>query len=203
MRGYYFITDSNLSIAGNISDVQNAVRAGVSFVQYREKDKDTLFLYREALQISEICRSFNTPFVVNDRIDIAMAVDADGVHLGQTDMPYDVARSLLGKKKIIGITVHNIEEAILAEKQGADYIGVAPIFSTATKKDAGEPCGLKGLEEIKKVCKIPVAAIGGINISNAHDVIKAGADMICAISAVVSSNDVFGEIEKFNSLFKK
>ena len=201
MRGYYFITDSGLSVAGNVSDVKNAVSAGVEIVQYREKLKDTGELYREALILSGICRGSGTRFIVNDRIDIALAVDADGVHLGQDDMPYDAARKLLGQNKIIGVTVHNIDEAIDAEKAGADYLGVSPIYSTSTKRDAGAPGGLELVAAIKRVCRLPLIAIGGIELSNAPDVIKEGADMVCAISAVVARPDAAAEIRKFQTMF--
>lgn len=201
MRGYYFITDSGLSLAGNASDVRNAVYAGVSIVQYRDKSKDTGALYDEALHLSKICRESNTKFIVNDRIDIALAVDADGVHLGQGDMPYDVARRILGQGKIIGITVHNVDEALDADRAGADYLGVSPIFSTSTKRDAGAPGGLELVAGIRRVCKVPVVAIGGIDLSNAAGVIAAGADMVCAISAVITKPDVAAGIRKFQDLF--
>ncbi len=201
MRGYYFITDSGLSLAGNLSDVRSAVSAGVEIVQYREKSGESGALYEEALRLAEICRGTEAKFIVNDRIDIALAVDADGVHLGQNDIPYDVARRILGADKIIGITVHSVEEAVKAERGGADYLGVSPIFSTSTKKDAGIPAGLKLIADVKRVCKIPVVAIGGIDLSNAPEIIAAGADMVCAISAVITKPDVVGEMQKFQALF--
>ncbi len=201
MRGYYFITDSGLSLAGNLPDVRGAVSACVDIVQYREKSGDTGALYDEALRLAEICRGTVTKFIVNDRIDIALAVNADGVHLGQSDMPYDAARKILGADKIIGITVHSVDEAVKAEREGADYLGVSPIFSTSTKKDAGIPAGLKLIADVKSVCKIPVVAIGGIDLSNAPEVIAAGADMVCAISAVITKPDVAAEIKRFQKLF--
>lgn len=201
MRGYYFITDSGLSLAGNLSDVRSAVSAGVEIVQYREKSGESGALYEEALRLAEICRVTAAKFIVNDRIDIALAVNADGVHLGQSDIPYDVARRILGADKIIGITVHSVDEAVKAEREGADYLGVSPIFSTSTKKDAGIPAGLKLIADVKRVCKIPVVAIGGIDLSNAPEVIAAGADMVCAISAVITKPDVVGEMWKFHELF--
>jgi thiamine-phosphate pyrophosphorylase len=137
VRGYYFITDARLSRAGNESDVRDAVAAGVRVVQYREKGADTRAVYEEALRLREFCRG--ALFVVNDRVDLALAVDADGVHLGQQDLPYDLARRLLGPEKIIGITVSSLAEALDAARLGADYLGVSPIFSTSTKADAGEP----------------------------------------------------------------
>lgn len=201
MRGYYFITDSGLSVAGNISDVKTAVGAGVTVVQYREKDMDTAEMYREAMELRRLCRGRGTLFIVNDRIDIALAVDADGVHLGQDDMPYDVARRILGDDKIIGISAGCMEEALAAEKAGADYIGAGPVFATSTKTDAGKPCGIEFISALRGECGLPVVAIGGINMDNAIEVISAGADMVCAISAVVGSRDVAGEIKKFTRLF--
>jgi thiamine-phosphate pyrophosphorylase len=173
----------------------------VEAVQYRNKYASAEEMYEEALQLRKLCK--NVTFLVDDRIDIALAVGADGVHLGQDDLPYGIARRLLGKKKIIGLTVHNLSEARKAQGLGADYISVSPIFKTATKKDAGIPVGLHLIEKIKRQIKIPVIAIGGINLSNAQDVIRSGADGLCAISAVVTKNDVKREIEKFQELFKR
>ena len=200
MKGYYFITDSGLSSAGNISDVKQAEACGVCVVQYRNKNAETREMYEEALRLREICR--NTLFLINDRIDIALAVDADGVHLGQSDMPYRAARKMLGHEKIIGITVHNLAEAIEAQRSGADYLGVSPIFQTATKSDAGKPAGIALIEEIRAQVDIPLIAIGGIDLGNAPEVIKSGADGLCAISAVVSKESVGEEIRKFQELFK-
>lgn len=200
MIGYYFITDSSLSLAGNISDVKNALLAQVKFVQYRAKHLNTKEMYGEALKLREICGKAN--FLVNDRVDIALAVNADGVHLGQDDLPYRVARRLLGRKKIIGVTVHNIREAKEAQKAGADYVGVSPVFSTGTKQDAGRPIGIASLKNIREAVSIPIVAIGGINLLNVDKIIRAGAGGLCAISAVVTKRNVRREIEKFQELFK-
>lgn len=197
MKGYYFITDDRLSIGGTASDVEKAVAAGVGVIQYRNKSAGTRVLYDEARVIRDLCTGTRSRFIINDRIDIALAVDADGVHIGQDDMPYGLARKLIGRGKIIGVTVHNAGEALEAEMMGADYLGVSPVFVTATKPDAGGACGVEILREIRRVCKIPIVAIGGIDISNVDRVIEAGADMVCAISAVVAKPDVFAEIEKF------
>jgi len=201
--GYYFITDANLSKAGNINDVKNAVSAGVRVVQYRNKSGSTKELYEEALVLKKICKN-KAIFLINDRVDIAVAVNSDGVHLGQDDMPYRVARKILGRKKIVGLTVHTLKEAKKAEEFGVNYLGVSPIFSTDTKKDAGKPAGISLIKKIKSRIsgKIPVVAIGGINLSNAGEVISAGADGLCAISAVVTKNHIKKEIEKFQKLFK-
>ncbi|MCK5283603.1 MAG: thiamine phosphate synthase [Nanoarchaeota archaeon] len=200
IKGYYFITDNALSKAGNISDVKKAIEADTSIIQYRNKSNSTKEMYEEAKQLKEICK--NALFIINDHVDIALAINADGVHLGQDDMPYEAARKLLGKDKIIGVTVHNPEEAIAAEKIGANYIGVSPIFATSTKSDAGRPAGTILIKEVKKICKIPLVAIGGINLKNAEQAVKAGADSLCAISAVITKDNVKEEIEKFQELFK-
>lgn len=200
MKGYYFITDSGLSRAGNINDVEQAEACGVCVVQYRNKNAETRAMYEEAIKLKEICH--DALFLINDRIDIALAIDADGVHLGQSDMPYRAARKILGPEKIIGITVHNLAEAVEAQRSGADYLGVSPIFQTATKSDAGKPAGIVLIEEIRARVDIPLIAIGGIDLGNAPEVVRAGADGLCAISAVVAKESVGGEIRKFQELFR-
>lgn len=200
IRGYYLITDSELSKKGNISDVKNALEANVKVVQYRSKLDDTEHILEEARVLKELCKD-KAIFIINDRVDIALSVDADGVHLGQGDMPYETARDLLGKDKEIGVTVHNLQEAVLFEKKGADYLGVSPIFATSTKDDAGQPCGVEVIKEIRERCRIPLVAIGGIDLKNAKSAIDAGADAVCAISAVVTKDDVKNEILKFQRLF--
>jgi len=201
LKGYYFITDSALSRAGNVSDVRSALKAKVKIVQYRNKDASTKKMFDEALELRRICKGVT--FIINDRVDIALAVNADGVHLGKDDLPYFFARKMLGKKRVIGLTVHSIKEALKAQEEGADYIGVSPIFATATKPDAGRSAGIKLLREINERLRIPIIAIGGINLQNAAQVISVGADGLCAISAVVTKPDVKAEIEKFQDLFKK
>lgn len=202
MKGYYFITDSVLSNAGNCSDVTEAVEAGVAVVQYRNKNGETRDLFTEAMELREICRDSGTLFIVNDRIDIALAVDADGVHVGQEDMPYSVARRLLGGKKIIGVSVHTLELAVEAEKAGADYLGVGPVFPTTTKPDAKEARGVSLIREVKQAVQVPVVAIAGISLDNVQEVVEAGADMVCAISAVVGSSDVKAEIMKYQRMYR-
>lgn len=199
ISGYYFITDSALSRAGNASDVRSAVAAGVRAVQYREKALDTKKMYEEALALRKICKG--ALLIINDRVDVALAAGADGVHIGREDSSYRLARRLLGKDKIIGVTAHNIEEAKEAERLGADYIGLSPIFKTSTKKDAGRPAGLSLIREVRSSVSIPIIAIGGINLSNAEEAIAAGADGLSAISAVVTKPDARKEMQRFQSLF--
>jgi len=168
-------------------------------VQYRRKTGETGALFAEAMRLRARCRG-KTKFVVNDRLDIALAVDADGVHIGQDDMPFGTVRRLLGPDRLIGLTVHSVAEAIEGERMGADYLGVSPIFATATKKDAGEPGGLMLLRDIRAAVSLPLAAIGGIGLGNAASVIAAGADMVCAISAVVCGDNVGKRIAAFQRL---
>jgi thiamine-phosphate pyrophosphorylase len=196
----YFITDSRLTRKTILEDVKSAIRAGVKIIQYREKGESTGDMIKEAKKIGELCKKNNVLFIINDRVDIVLAVDADGVHLGNKDMTYSIARKILGSKKIIGLTVHNIREAVEAERIGADYIGVSPIFETKTKLDAGRPAGLKLIKDIKKAIKIPFVAIGGINENNLGSVIEAGARSIAAISAILTKDNVEKECKKFREV---
>jgi len=200
IKGYYFITDALLSKHGNISDVKAALAAGVKVVQYRNKNASIVEALEEARELRQICSGIT--FLINDSVELAQKVNADGVHLGSDDAFYEEARKALGPDKIIGLTVHNVEEAQEAEAKGADYLGVSPIFSTTTKSDAGNPVGVKLVQDVKNCCKIPIVAIGGINLDNAPEVVAAGADALCAISAVITKDDVAGEIRKFQSLWK-
>lgn len=199
---FYLVTDSGLSKKGTLSDVKEAIEAGCKIVQYREKNRSTKEMIGEAAEIKRIC-SDKAIFLVNDRIDVALAVDADGVHIGQDDMPIGTARMLLGEDKLIGLTVHNKDEAIEAEKKGADYVGLSPIFDTATKKDAGDGIGSEKIQEIKTAISIPVVAIGGINKENCESVVQNGADSLVAISAVICSDDVKSEIKSFIDIIRK
>jgi thiamine-phosphate pyrophosphorylase len=199
MKGYYFITDASLSRAGNAADVRAAAAAGVSIIQYRNKSHITRDMYEEALHLKRSCGPAR--FIINDRVDIALAVGADGVHIGQEDLPYAETRRLLGPERIIGVTVHDVDEAVEAEAAGADYLGLSPIFATGTKEDAGAPCGTGIIRDIKARCRIPVVAIGGINTDNLGEVIASGADMVCAISAVVMRSDVTAAILEFQKRY--
>ncbi len=199
MQGFYFITDDVLSVNGSLSDVKAAVSAGVEVIQYRAKDKSTKLMCEQASELK--CAAQNVLFLINDRIDVVQAVDADGVHLGQDDMPCNLARRIIGPDKIIGISVDNAQQAALAQEQGANYIGIGAIFATNTKTEAAT-LGIKTIEHISKHVSIPIVAIGGINLENAKQIIAVGADAVCAISAVVTKQDVTREILKFQRLFK-
>ncbi|MEM5871387.1 MAG: thiamine phosphate synthase [Candidatus Aenigmatarchaeota archaeon] len=184
-KGLYFITDRSLSKKGVVEDVKAAISGGAKIVQYREKNLTMKEMVREAKEISKICKKNKVIFIVNDRVDLALAVEADGVHLGQDDIDFFDARKILGKNKIIGISVSSIKEAKRFEKLGADYVSLGPIFATSTKKDAGEPIGIEAIKEAKKKLKIPFTVIGGINFENLRSVIEAGAESVCMISAII------------------
>jgi len=198
----YFITDSKLTKKTILDDVKAAIKAGVKIIQYREKNKPIDIMLKEAKEIKELCDKNNILLIINDNIDIPHLIDADGVHLGNEDISYKKARELL-KDKIIGLTIHNVEEAIEAEKLGADYIGVSPIFETKTKPDAGPAAGLKLIENVKEAVKIPQVAIGGINLENIDSVIKAGATSAAVISAIITKDDVEAECKKFINRIKQ
>ena len=192
---YYFITDRTLSRRNVIEDVEAALRAGVRVVQYREKALATAAMIDEARKIAQLCRG-KAKFIVNDRLDVALASDADGVHLGPDDMNLEDARKMLGKGKIIGVSVSSIEEAKRCEEAGADYVSLSPIFATATKKDAGQPLGIAAIKEAGQKLRIPFTVIGGINQGNLPDILNAGARSVCMMSAVLKAKDVEAEIRK-------
>jgi len=173
--GFYFITDRGLSSSNVIEDTMAALDGGAPVVQYREKHLGSREMLREANEINRFCAGKNVAFIVNNRIDLCLAAGASGVHLGQGDMPLSIARKIL-PGRIIGVTVHNLAEAIKAEGEGADYLGVSPIFATETKQDAGAACGPEMITEIKEKISLPVVAIGGITLNNLGLVLDAGAD---------------------------
>ena len=199
---FYFVTDSELSKNNIFSDAENAIKAGCKIIQYREKNKSTKDMIEEARQLKEICEG-KAILLVDDRVDVALAVGADGVHIGQEDIPYETARLLLGMNKIIGLTVHNLEEAIEAEKLGVNYIGLAPIFKTDTKEDAREPIGTKMIETVRRSVSLPIVAVGGINKHNVKDVIDSGADSVVSIYAVLNSDNVYNEVSEFVKIIKE
>jgi thiamine-phosphate pyrophosphorylase len=174
--------------------------AGVKWVQYRDKEKSRREIYEEAIRLRKLTKDFNAVLIVNDYADIALAVDADGVHLGQDDLPIEEARKIMGRDKIIGISTHSLERAIDAEKEGADYIGFGPVFRTTTK-DAGMPKGTDMLQKIKKHVQIPVVAIGGINIENIRLVLDTGVDAVAVASAILSG-DIVGNTNRFMEIIR-
>jgi thiamine-phosphate pyrophosphorylase len=188
--GFYFITDAGLSVNGHIEDVRQALEAGSAMVQYREKNKPYEERIKEARAIQELCKKAGVPFIVNDDVELAKDISADGVHVGQEDMAAQAARKIVGPDAILGVSVEKVGQAKAAIEAGADYLGVGAIFLTDTKPDIGEPIGIQGLRQVRAMTDLPIAAIGGIGKKNANQVLEAGADMICAISAVLASGRV-------------
>jgi thiamine-phosphate pyrophosphorylase len=189
--GLYVVTDEGLSKGlTHLQIAERAVRGGASVIQLRDKSLGGRKLLETALKIKKVCKKAGALFIVNDRLDVALASGADGVHLGQEDLPLKDALRLVPKSFLIGITVHDVAEAVEAQKGGASYLGLSPIFQTGSKSDAGAACSVWMITEVKKKVSIPVVGIGGINASNAREVLEAGADGIAVISAVVSQPDV-------------
>ena len=186
----YLVTDKGLARGRTILKILTAaVRGGATVVQLREKDCSTRDFIDQALGIKKFLSAQGVPLIINDRMDVAQAVKADGVHLGQTDMPLEMAKSILGDSMIIGISAESLEDAIEAEKGGADYLGVSPIYATPTKTDTAPPLGLEGLREIRKAVRLPLVGIGGLNRDNAAEVVRSGADGIAVVSAIVAADD--------------
>lgn len=188
----YVITDERLGRGrSHLQIAEAAIRGGADVVQLRDKTSSSRRLYDIALQLRRLTREALVPFVVNDRLDVALAADADGVHIGREDLPASVVRRILGSGKILGVSAETVEEAVTAEKDGADYLGVGPVFEArGTKADAGEPLGLDLIARIRRKCRIPIVAIGGINAENARLVRDAGANAAAVISAVASADDI-------------
>ncbi len=181
--------------------VEAAIAGGADAIQLRDKAAAGGSLYRVALELREITRRANVSFIVNDRLDIALAVDADGVHVGQQDLPASAARRVLGPGKILGVTAETVEEALLAEKDGADYLGVGPVFEArGTKSDAGPPQGPAIIATMRPHTRLPIVAIGGIKAANARLVREAGADCAAVISAIVGADDIAQAARELKSI---
>lgn len=201
----YAVTDRSwLGTESLYSQVKKAIDGGITFVQLREKELAQEAFYKEALEIQVLCREKNIPFVINDNVALAKEIDADGVHVGQEDMEAGDVRSLLGPDKIIGVSAHSVEEALLAEKRGADYLGVGAAFSTNSKKDVS----CISHETIRDICQavqIPVIAIGGINETNIEELKGTGICGVAVISAIFAKKDITGAArtlrERVDTLF--
>jgi len=194
MKGLYLVTDSALCEKRKTpleEVVLQAVQGGASYVQVREKDMSTRAFMDEAKVLKDMLDRFGVPLIVNDRVDIALAVGADGVHLGQSDMPYNVARGIMGPEAIIGVSVETWDDVEKVEKLDCDYVGISPVFSTPTKTDTKDEWGIDGVTKIRAFSRHKLVAIGGINETNAWDVVRAGADCIAVVSAICSAEDPF------------
>ena len=196
----YLVTDKSDDVEKFLNTIEEAIKGGTSVVQIREKTADTLDFYNLALKVKEITTKYNVPLIINDRVDIAMAIDADGVHVGQSDMPCDVTRRLIGEDKILGVSAATIDEAQKAQRDGADYIGTGAVFPTKTKDDAPSVTKQE-LKEIVESIDIPVVAIGGINMDNAHELIDTGIAGLSVVSAIMSSDNPKKSSEELLNIF--
>ena len=196
----YLVTDKSDDVDKFLETIEEGIKGGVSVVQIREKTADTLDFYNLALKVKEITTKYDVPLIINDRVDVALAVDADGVHVGQSDMPCDVTRKLIGDDKILGVSAATIAEAQKAEKDGADYIGTGAVFPTATKDDAPK-ITKKDLKDVADSINIPVVAIGGINAENAHELNGTGIAGLSVVSAIMSAENPKKASEELLNIF--
>jgi thiamine-phosphate pyrophosphorylase len=203
----YLVTDRILAKGRPVEFiVEQAVKGGATLVQLREKNCSTLDFVNLAVLIKKMLVPYHIPLIINDRLDVALASDADGLHIGQEDMPYVIARKILGKDKIIGLSVENIDQAMEANNFDVDYIGLSPVFVTGTKPELANALGLEGIRKITSFSKHCIVAIGGIHAKNAAEVLKSGANGLAVVSAIVSSDDplkaarkIKQEIDKFKN----
>lgn len=187
----YLVTNREILINCNIEEaVEKAIIGGATLVQLREKHISTMEFYDIAKRVKIVTEKYDIPFIINDRIDIALAVDADGVHVGQSDMPASIARKLIGENKLLGVSASNITEALKAEKDGADYLGIGAIFPTDTKQDANHVT-VKQLKEINEKIHIPSVAIGGIHENNINLLKNTGIAGVSIISAILGNKNIF------------
>jgi thiamine-phosphate pyrophosphorylase len=187
----YLVTDSRLHKGHSVLDqVELALQGGIRIVQLREKDLPEGHFIKLASEALKLTSSYNAFLIINDSLEIARATGADGLHLGQEDMSLKEARKVLGDDMVIGISVKTVEEALQAERDGADYVAVNGVFPTATKEDLGYLPGLEGVTKIRQATRLPVIGIGGINLQNCCSVIEAGADGIAVVTAITMSDDI-------------
>lgn len=204
MRGIYLVTDRSLCLGRPLQEVVlQALRGGAAYVQLREKEISTREFVEEAVAIKKILSPYGIPLIINDRVDVALACGAEGVHLGQEDMPYQTARRLMGKEAIIGLSVETWQDVEAAEMLDVDYIGVSPVFATPTKTDTKKPWGLEGLRRVKAFSRHPLVAIGGINDATAESVVRAGAHCLAVVSAICASDDPQAAAMRLNAIIDK
>lgn len=199
----YLVTDRSwLGEKTLYQQTEEAIKGGVTFVQLREKNLDDESFLSEAFKIQELCKKYHIPFVVNDNVEIARKINADGVHVGQSDMGAENVRNILGDGKILGVSAQTVEQAVLAEKQGADYLGVGAVFPTGSKADADDV----SFETLKAICEavsIPVVAIGGINAENVLSLKDSGISGVAVISAILSAENIESASENLKELTEK
>jgi thiamine-phosphate pyrophosphorylase len=201
----YCITASKLSLGrSNLDVVQQMLEANIKIIQYREKDFPMRQKYRECLDIRDMTARYNACFIINDDVHLALAVESDGIHVGQDDLPVEKVRDLVGDKMLIGLSTHSPEQAENAVKTGAvDYIGVGPLYQTSTKKDVQPPVGLGYLDYAARRHQIPFVAIGGIKESNLTEVVKHGANCVCLVSEITGAPDIGARIRDLRKQFSQ
>jgi thiamine-phosphate pyrophosphorylase len=202
--GIYAITAEKFSRGrDNVSVAEKMIAGGVGIIQYREKHDQKSFrsMYAECLAIRQLTRQSGIPFIVNDYVELAVLVDADGVHVGQDDLPVAAVRQIVGDK-IIGLSTHGPDQARAALEAGADYIGAGPIFATQTKDDVCDPVGLNYLEHVLDRIPLPAVAIGGIKINNIQQVLERGAQTVCLVTEIVGAQDITGTVRRLSEMVK-
>lgn len=198
----YLVTDQHALRGRSLTEVvRQAVQGGVTCVQLREKAASTRDFVALALALQTLLRPLGVPLVINDRIDVALACGAQGMHLGQSDMPVALARQLLPPEVFIGLSVDNLDDVRRAAGQPVDHLGVSPVFATPTKTDTAPPWGLNGLRHVRAMTDLPLVAIGGIHLGNAAEVLAAGADGLAVVSAICSADDPGAAARSFKALF--
>jgi thiamine-phosphate pyrophosphorylase len=196
---YCITSESHSNGKSNIDVVEEMIASGIQLIQYREKEKKMGEKYHQCIKIRELTRKAGVCFIVNDHVDLALMVEADGVHIGQEDLPIEAVRQLVGPGKVIGLSTHSPEQARDAVARGADYIGVGPIFQTFTKKDVCDPVGLSYLDFVTRHMDIPFVAIGGIKIHNVNQVVRHGADCVSLVTEIVGANHIGNTIKEIRA----
>lgn len=198
----YLVTDNDiLGERDFYKCIEDAIKGGVTMVQLREKDASGKEFLEKAFKLRKITRKYNIPFIINDRVDIAIICDADGVHVGQSDIDAKFVRSLIGENKILGVSARNLNEAKKAKEDGADYIGVGAMYSTSTKLDA-KSVSYETVEEIKKILDIPIVLIGGINLKNLENLKKLNCDGYAVVSSILKEKDIYSTSENWIEAIK-
>ena len=202
LSGVYLLLDEQWAPRHNLSAVlESAAGCGIRLFQYRNKTGSPQEIFAKARELREVAARLNAVFIVNDRCDLALAVKADGVHLGQDDLPLELARSIMGRHKIIGISTHRPEEVTQATQEGADYIGYGPLFPTTTKAAHEAPVGLAGLRDIRSLTTLPMFAIGGITLDCLDEVVESGVNGVAVASAVLDASHIEQAMRDFVSYF--
>lgn len=194
---FYLVTDSDILRGRDFyNSIEEALKGGVTMLQLREKNASGKEFLEKAIKLRELTKKYNVKFIINDRVDIAMLCDADGVHVGQSDIPANKVRELIGEDKIVGVSARTVEGALTAKENGADYLGVGAMFTTRTKLDA-KSVSIEKLKEIKEVIKLPVVAIGGLSLSNIDKLKECNVDGYAVVSAILGAENIKLECEKW------